>query len=103
LQPLLELILGKRGVTSSGRGDKYYKNSGYNSSSYGAGKPSISGRRDSLGFTVVESQESIIGDNQPEGRQNVLPLSQIRRTDNVTVNYESRSAKYGSNGPKGAW
>ncbi|KAL1991451.1 hypothetical protein VTN49DRAFT_4759 [Thermomyces lanuginosus] len=90
LQPLLELILGKRGVTSSGRGDKYYKNSGYNSSSYGAGKPSISGRRDSLGFTVVESQESIIGDNQPEGRQNVLPLSQIRRTDDVTVNYEAR-------------
>lgn len=99
LQPLLEFILGKRVMASSSRGtNEHYKSSGFNNSSYGA-KRSMASRKEA-GFTTVESQESILGDNE---NGNAHPLSQIRRTDNVTVNYESRSAKYGSNGPKGAW
>ena len=58
--------------------------------------------RKEAGFTTVESQESILGDNQLENG-NAHPLTQIRRTDNVTVNYESRSDAYSSNGPREAW
>ncbi|KAL1976525.1 hypothetical protein VTN31DRAFT_2807 [Thermomyces dupontii] len=96
LQPLLELILGKRALASSGRGIYYdrSKNSGYNSSSHGASK-----RKDSVGFTAVESQESFFGGNHVES-QNSHPLSQIRRTDNVTVKYERSSSRYeATNGP----
>ncbi|KAL1971853.1 hypothetical protein VTN31DRAFT_1941 [Thermomyces dupontii] len=98
LQPLLEFLMGKRSLTSSGRGTNDYKNSyGYNSSSYGVGKRSLQ-RKDDVGFTAVESQESILGDNQLESG-NAHPLTQIRRTDNVTVNYETRANGYAGKGP----
>lgn len=90
--------MGKRSLTSSGRGTNDYKNSyGYNSSSYGVGKRSLQ-RKDDVGFTAVESQESILGDNQLESG-NAHPLTQIRRTDNVTVNYETRANGYAGKGP----
>ncbi|KAL1993268.1 hypothetical protein VTN49DRAFT_3217 [Thermomyces lanuginosus] len=97
LQPLLELILGKRAMGSSGRGtNDRSKNSTFNSSSYSAK------RKESIGFTAVESQESFLGGNQMES-QNVHQLSQIRRTDNVTVNYERRPGMPGGNKGPTSW
>lgn len=97
LQPLLEFLTGKRSLTSSNRNtDDKKTNNGYNSGSYGVGKRSLP-RKDNIGFTTVESEESILRESQLEGA-NAHPLTQIRRTDNVTVNYETRNGGYGKDG-----
>ncbi|KAL1992638.1 hypothetical protein VTN49DRAFT_4670 [Thermomyces lanuginosus] len=97
LQPLLEFLTGKRSLTSSNRNTDDKKTSnGYNSGSYGVGKRSLP-RKDNIGFTTVESEESILRESQLEGA-NAHPLTQIRRTDNVTVNYETRNGGYGKDG-----
>ncbi|KAI9369371.1 hypothetical protein BJX61DRAFT_151207 [Aspergillus egyptiacus] len=100
LQPVLELILGKRKLTSYSGSRQKYRGSQQLHSSYGAGKSSKLSRKTGLTITGVESQESILGDEEADNRAH--PLASIRRTDDVTVEYESRG-KAGAGRPSDQW
>ncbi|KAL4891204.1 hypothetical protein BDV59DRAFT_182740 [Aspergillus ambiguus] len=84
LQPVLELITGKR--TKSSYSNRYKGSHNLPESSFD--KPSKAPRKSDLAITNVESQESILRSDE---LQNSHPLGVIRRTDNVTVEYESGS------------
>lgn len=94
LQPVLELILGKRKLTSYS-GSKKFKGSqqlhdySYSHSASAGGKLSKNAKKHAGDMTItgVESQESILKDDMGGGGGH--PLGAIRRTDNVTVEYES--------------
>lgn len=92
LQPILELILGRRSLSSysnnsSGkfRSNRYMQASGQNRSHRSAS------RKPDLAITNVESQESIL--REDANNHNGHALGQIRRTDNVTVEYEARASE----------
>ncbi|CAI7585723.1 unnamed protein product [Penicillium pancosmium] len=97
LQPLLEIILGKRslGSYSNGNSGGYKGSKTQWNATHERSKRSIP-RKDDLAITNVESQESILrADNDkdtpaPESN-NDFPMSAIRRTDNFTVEYNSKS------------
>ncbi|KAI9926251.1 hypothetical protein ASPWEDRAFT_115636 [Aspergillus wentii DTO 134E9] len=86
LQPLLELLLGKRELSSYNNSRNKYKNGGYvNTSSFDRSKRSTARKQPTdLTITGVDSQENILHGTDAHN------LGQIRRTDNVTVQYESR-------------
>ncbi|KAL4997403.1 hypothetical protein BDV10DRAFT_195125 [Aspergillus recurvatus] len=89
LQPVLELILGKRKLSSYSGSRNRYKGSQQlhdYSHSRSHSKMTKTPRKTDLTITGVESQESILRDDGVCGH----PLGAIRRTDNVTVEYESR-------------
>jgi len=90
LQPILELILGKRSLASYSNNSSRQKNSKYmHSTSYVRSRRSMIRKPDPT-ITDIESQESIL---HAEGDQHLAhPLGQIRRTDNVTVEYETRTS-----------
>lgn len=90
LQPVLELILGKRKLSSySGSKNKYKGSQQLHDSEYGRGsKPSKKQGKMDMTITGVGSEESILRDDA-NGNQG-HPLGAIRRTDNVTVEYERR-------------
>lgn len=85
LHPLLEITLGRRSLRSWSASRDNYKNSSSSmpGASYNRSKRS-NPRKPDLTITNVGSQENIL-------RLDELALSQIHRTDNVTVQYESRS------------
>ncbi|EYE91326.1 uncharacterized protein EURHEDRAFT_406167 [Aspergillus ruber CBS 135680] len=85
LHPLLEITLGRRSLRSWSASRDNYKNSSSSmpGASYNRSKRS-NPRKPDLTITNVGSQENIL-------RPDELALSQIHRTDNVTVQYESRS------------
>ncbi|KAJ5221642.1 uncharacterized protein N7469_010529 [Penicillium citrinum] len=103
LQPLLELVLGKRTLGSYSNGQSGpYKNSGsnWNTASFDRSKKSAA-RKDDLVVTNVDSQESILpadGNKDQFQRNNnkTFPMGAIRRTDDVTVEYEANST-HGAN------
>ncbi|KAL4802513.1 hypothetical protein BDV18DRAFT_166858 [Aspergillus unguis] len=88
LQPVLELILGKRKLTSYSGSKNRYKGSQQlgdyyaNSQSHGA-KTSRSARKTEFTITGKDSQESILKDDMVGAGGH--PLGAITRTDNVTV------------------
>ncbi|KAJ5774225.1 hypothetical protein N7457_009121 [Penicillium paradoxum] len=105
LQPLLEIIMGKRalGSYSQGKGDNYKSSSNF-PSSFSRAKQSNTNGKDDLGFTNIdgqESQESILPVDE-RGNNNVHHMGQIHRTDDVTVSYESSPKAAGQAYP-GAW
>lgn len=105
LQPLLELILGKRTLGSYSNGNSgRYKNSSnnFNTASFDHSKRSRKASKNDIAITGVESQESIIPQDQKGQDQKDFPMGAIRRTDNVTVEYESRSA-HGPGRSQGSW
>ncbi|KAF4760718.1 hypothetical protein HAV15_006113 [Penicillium sp. str.  len=95
LQPLLEVILGKRalGSYSQGKSDQY-KNSSNFPSSFHRSKQSKT--HDDLGFTNIdnqESQENILPTDE-DGKKS-HPLGHIHRKDDVIVEYEPSTPKSG--------
>lgn len=95
LQPLLEIILGKRalGSYSQGKSDQY-KNSSNFPSTFHRSKQSKT--HDDLGFTNIdnqESQESILPTDDHGKKSH--PLGHIHRKDDVTVEYEPSTPKAG--------
>ncbi|KAJ5467431.1 hypothetical protein N7475_005183 [Penicillium sp. IBT 31633x] len=105
LQPLLEIILGKRalGSYSQGKGENY-KGSSTFPSSFNRTKQSIGHGKDDLGFTNIDSQESqeSILQNDESGNKNSHAMGHIHRTDDVTIEYES-SPKPAGHGYPGSW
>jgi hypothetical protein len=103
LQPVLELILGKRNLSSYSNSRNKYKGSHQlHDYSYEASKPP---RKTDTTITGVGSQESILQDNTHDGRRNGNggdPLRAIRRTDDVTVEYERSPPVAGVEG-RGSW
>ncbi|OOF92077.1 hypothetical protein ASPCADRAFT_210489 [Aspergillus carbonarius ITEM 5010] len=102
LQPVLELILGRRTTSSYNNSRNRYKGSSQlPDSSFDHSKMSKP-RKPDYEITTVGSQESILRD---EGRQGVEshPMGAIRRTDNVTVEYESRSREDPEPEPRTSW
>ncbi|GLA47618.1 hypothetical protein AnigIFM63604_002297 [Aspergillus niger] len=89
LQPVLELILGKRTTSSYNSRDRYKGSSQLPDSSNDHSKLSKP-RKTDYEITTVGSQESILRE-EANGRIESHPMGAIRRTDNVTVEYESRS------------
>ncbi|KAL3478272.1 hypothetical protein BJX99DRAFT_256598 [Aspergillus californicus] len=97
LQPVLELIMGKRKLSSySGSRNKYKGSQQLHDYSYGQSKPSKTPRTTDLTITGVESQESILRD---DATSNAHAMKVIRRTDDVTVEYESHPAVNGHSSP----
>ncbi|EAU36889.1 predicted protein [Aspergillus terreus NIH2624] len=90
LQPVLELITGKR--TKSSYSNRYKGSHNLPDSSFD--RPSKTPRKSDLAITNVDSQESILRSDE---LQNSHPLGTIRRTDNVTVEYESHPAPGAAN------
>ncbi|KAJ5163102.1 uncharacterized protein N7500_004932 [Penicillium coprophilum] len=95
LQPLLEMMLGKRamGSYSQGKSDQFKGSSNF-PSSYNRSKPSKT--HDDLGFTNIdrESQESILPTDDNNNKKS-HPMGHIYRKDDVTVEYESSAPKSG--------
>ncbi|KAI3076427.1 hypothetical protein CBS147353_4753 [Aspergillus niger] len=89
LQPVLELILGKRTTSSYNSRNRYKGSSQLPDSSNDHSKLSKP-RKTDYEITTVGSQESILRE-EANGRIESHPMGAIRRTDNVTVEYESRS------------
>ncbi|CAG8898115.1 unnamed protein product [Penicillium egyptiacum] len=95
LQPLLEIILGKRamGSYSQGKSDQL-KNSSNFPSSFHRSKQSKT--HDDLGFTNIDNQDSqeniLPADDQGK---NSHPLGHIHRKDDVIVEYEPSPTKPG--------
>jgi hypothetical protein len=110
LQPLLELIMGKRTLGSYSNSDKYKQSSSnFNMGTFDRSKRSAT-RKDDLAVTNVEgkeSQESILRDDQLQHDQlqqdKEFPMGAIRRTDNVTVEYEPRSRSAQAHHTEGSW
>lgn len=92
LQPILELILGKRSLGSYSNNSSRQKNSKYmHSTSYAHSRRSMVRKPDPT-INDVESQESILHAEDDQHRSDdAHPLGQIRRTDNVMVEYEART------------
>lgn len=93
LQPVLDLLLGRRTASSYGNSRNRYKDSSgraYDSTTFNKSKQSKSTRKPGIIITDIESQESILRDHGDLRSDNDL-LGGIRRTDNVTVQYELRS------------
>ncbi|XRM47096.1 hypothetical protein ABZX51_010097 [Aspergillus tubingensis] len=91
LQPVLELILGKRTTSSYNNSRNRYKGSSQlPDSSYDHSKLSKP-RKPDYEITTVGSQESILREEDNGRNIESHPMGAIRRTDNVTVEYESRS------------
>ncbi|KAJ5133750.1 hypothetical protein N7526_005115 [Penicillium atrosanguineum] len=112
LQPLLELIMGKRTLGSYSNSGKYKQTGGnYNTGTFDRSKRSAV--KDDLAITNIEgkeSQESILRDDQLGQDQlhqdRAFPMGAIRRTDNVTVEYEARSqsrSAHGHHTESGSW
>lgn len=105
LQPLLELIMGKRTLGSYSHSDKYKQSgSNFNMGTFDRSKRSAA-RKDDLAVTNVEgkeSQESILRDDQLQ-QDKEFPMGAIRRTDNVTVEYEPRSPSTQGHHTEGSW
>ncbi|PLB54041.1 hypothetical protein P170DRAFT_504869 [Aspergillus steynii IBT 23096] len=95
LQPVLELLLGRRTTSSYNNSRNRYKDSSnLKDSSYVHSKPSRPARKSDLAITNVESQESILrGDEFNSGGGDAHPMGAIRRTDNVVVEYETRNGR----------
>jgi hypothetical protein len=95
LQPLLEIILGKRVSPSysQGKSDQFKGSSNF-PSSYNRSRQQ-SKTHDELGFTNIdrESQESILPADS--NRTNSHALGHIHRKDDVTVEYEPAAPKSG--------
>jgi hypothetical protein len=95
LQPLLELILGKRamGSYSQGTGNRYKgANKLQDSSSLDRSKRSNPVRKADISIANMESQESqesILPSDEYQRRNNSHALTAIRRTDEVKVNYDN--------------
>ncbi|KAJ5131068.1 uncharacterized protein N7515_007107 [Penicillium bovifimosum] len=94
LQPLLEIILGKRGMGSysQGKGDHYKGSSNFHPS-FNRTKQSSKQGKDDLGFTNIDSQgsqESILAADNDQNK-NSHAMGHIHRTDDVTISYESTS------------
>ncbi|GKZ26512.1 hypothetical protein AbraIFM66951_002593 [Aspergillus brasiliensis] len=101
LQPVLELILGKRTTSSYNNSRNRYKGSTQlPDSSYDHSKLSKS-RKPEYEITTVGSQESILR-GEANGGIESHPMGAIRRTDNVTVEYENRSRE-GPMEPRTSW
>ncbi|GAQ47077.1 integral membrane protein [Aspergillus niger] len=91
LQPVLELILGKRTTSSYNNSRNRYKGSSQlPDSSYDHSRLSKP-RKPDYEITTVGSQESILREEDNGRNIESHPMGAIRRTDNVTVEYESRS------------
>lgn len=91
LQPIIELILGKRSLGSYSNNSSRQKNSKYmNSTSYAHSRRSMV-RKAEPTINDVESQESILRAEDDQHHNGAHQLGQIRRTDNVTVEYEART------------
>ncbi|PWY79170.1 integral membrane protein [Aspergillus heteromorphus CBS 117.55] len=88
LQPVLELILGRRTTSSYNNSRNRYKGSSQPPDSSNDASKMSKPRKPDWGITTVESQESILG--AEERGTDCHPLGAIRRTDNVTVEYETR-------------
>ncbi|PYI32236.1 hypothetical protein BP00DRAFT_341944 [Aspergillus indologenus CBS 114.80] len=88
LQPFLEVMLGNRTASSYNNSRNRYK--GSNLPEYSHGSHSRSSRLRKMDFAVatVESQEHILPDAGEEQGEGGHMLGMIRRTDNVTVEYE---------------
>ncbi|KAL4950176.1 hypothetical protein BDW69DRAFT_197487 [Aspergillus filifer] len=101
LQPVLELILGKRKLSSySGSKNRYKGSQPLHDYSYSQSKASKTPRTKDMTLTGVESQESILRDDGNGG----TPMHTIRRTDNVTVEYENGPANGGAvQTGRGSW
>ncbi|KAJ5755465.1 hypothetical protein N7533_005008 [Penicillium manginii] len=110
LQPLLEIILGKRslGSYSNGHSGAYKGSNTQWNSTHERSKRSVA-RKDDLAITNVESQESILRAdhdkdiNSAPKSSNDFPMSTlaIHRTDNFTVEYDSQSRARDDR--KGSW
>lgn len=90
LQPVLDLVLGRRTASSYSNSRNRYKDSSgraYDSTTFNKSKQSKSTRKPGIITTDVESQESILRDHGDLRSDNDL-LGSIRRTDNVIVEYE---------------
>lgn len=102
LQPLIELILGKRKLSSYSNGYNHsYKNSGnkFNSASFDRTKRSAKSKND-ITINDVESQENILendGNKHIHGGKNIA-MGNITRTDHVAIEYESASGQHTSQG-----
>lgn len=93
LQPVLDLVLGRRTASSYSNSRNRYKDSSgraYDSTTFNKSKQSKSTRKPGIITTDVESQESILRDHGDLRSDNDL-LGSIRRTDNVIVEYELQS------------
>ncbi|KAL4881813.1 hypothetical protein BJY04DRAFT_227598 [Aspergillus karnatakaensis] len=98
LQPVLELILGKRKLSSySGSKNKYKGSHQLHDYSFEPSKGSKA-RKTDLTITGVESQESILREEAGGS-----PRNAIIRTDNVTVEYESRNDARPAREERGSW
>ncbi|KAJ5551456.1 hypothetical protein N7535_000594, partial [Penicillium sp. DV-2018c] len=94
LQPLLEMILGRRamGSYSQGKSDQHKGSSNF-PSSFSRSKRSNAQGKDDLGFTNIDSQgsqESILAADGAD-KSNSHAMGHIHRTDDVIISYESTS------------
>lgn len=104
LQPLIEIILGKRKLSSYSNGNGYVKNYKGSSGNFPSGSfdPAKRSARSKNEITIndVESQENILENdgnkNQMQGRG--IAMGNIRRTDHVAIEYETASAQHHSQG-----
>ncbi|PWY67958.1 integral membrane protein [Aspergillus sclerotioniger CBS 115572] len=92
LQPVLELILGRRTTSSYNNSRNKYKGSSQLPDSSLDHSKMSKPRKPDYEITTVGSQESILRDDTPRVVES-HPMGAIRRTDNVTVEYESRSGE----------
>ncbi|KAK1148129.1 hypothetical protein N8T08_010768 [Aspergillus melleus] len=92
LQPVLELVLGRRTASSYNNSRNRYKDSSNMKDSSYTNKSSRPARKSDLKITKIESQESFLRGSQNEDAH---PLGAIRRTDNVLVEYEVRGKGHG--------
>lgn len=105
LQPLLEFLLGKRKIGSSAN-SRYFNRLDKGSQPMGShsiemrSKKSSANKHNSVSITNVESEESILpGDEHAQVHNN---LGEIRRTDEMHVQYEARD-EVSANGAAGGW
>ncbi|KAL2869498.1 uncharacterized protein BJX67DRAFT_370732 [Aspergillus lucknowensis] len=103
LQPVLERVLGKRKFSSYNNSsrNRYKGSQQLHDYSYDHSKGSKKTGKTDVTLTGVESQESILREDAAHNRG--LPLNTIRRTDNVTVQYESRERSPPIQEPRGSW
>ncbi|PLB51166.1 hypothetical protein P170DRAFT_355966 [Aspergillus steynii IBT 23096] len=98
LQPLLELILGKRKLTSGGKSNsrhKYYQQSSQQghdpSQSHRSRRSHALHKQDYTLTTDVESRESILRENRLDNAVDTAGPLHIHRTDDVHIEYEMQT------------